>query len=195
MLNATKLIVLTFVFLVPTFATAGSCDSLVSASIRQAMEYIDHANDTEDAANCVKIAFHQIAQAPTEQAVSALVKYLAYKRPLTGSERSGFFMHGKTPETIYPAVQELYQIGDPAVPNLIAFIGKQTVSKDTATQNALYTLVLIHHGDGVGVIQRLHAASISSSDTATRDRLQDAARSAMKWCDKRWKSKCEEALD
>jgi hypothetical protein len=62
------------------------------------------------------------------------------------------------------------------------------------SENALYALLLIHHGDVVAVIGKLLNARRTSTSREAGDRLQGAARSALKWCDERSKTQCEDAL-
>jgi len=172
----------------------GQCDDLRSASVEQATSYIEHAPDDAASAKCVQIAFDVIGSLPTEQAVPVLLKYLGYKRPLNDGERHGFFMHGNGPETLYPAVHELFHLGSASEPGVIRFIGESKDASRTVLNNAIYALVLIHHGDGLAVVQELHSESGGAVDPDASKRLQSAAKDATKWCDERWKEKCADAL-
>ena len=120
--------------------------------------------------------------APSEQQVTGVA----------GASIGG--IEGQPPPSGYPAVHELYVLGDAAESALVTFIGTNKSSTRTELDNALYTLLLIHHGDALAVIQELHKESANSASMETRDRLQDAAKDGLKWCDERWRSKCEDAL-
>ena len=64
------------------------------------------------------------------------------------------------------------------------------------SKNAVYTLLLIRHGDVVSVIQEryIRLALCLRRVTKLGIRLQAAAREAMKWCDDRVHAQCEDAL-
>jgi hypothetical protein len=189
-----KVMLLVAVFLLSTLSVGQECEALKTSSVEKLTEYLQHAGDSAEVASCVQVAFHRMAVLPSEQAIPLLITYLGYKRPLNESERNGFFMHAKAPDVLYPAVQELFVIGSPAEPALIGFIAKNKDNAGPESKNAVYTLLLIRHGDVVSVIQELHKASVSSTSDEARDRLQAAAREAMKWCDDRAHAQCEDAL-
>jgi hypothetical protein len=169
------------------------CATLNEASIKDADKYIQTLDHSKVSADCIAAAFNVIAAAPAQQAVPVLIKYLDYKRPLNEGERNGIFMHGNGPEVLYPAVDALFHVGDVAEPAIIRLIAERTLAR-VRLRNALYTLVLIHHGDTVSVIQELSRARTGSNSLSERQRLQSAAHEAVQWCDERWKDKCEDAL-
>jgi hypothetical protein len=177
-----------------SFSVGQDCDSLKSGSTASAVDYLQHAGNDAAAARCVQVAFRQIGSSPPEQAIPLLVTYLGYKRPLNDGERHGIFMHGDGPAVLYPAVHELNPFGYAAEPALADFIGNSADGKGTEIDNAIYTLLLIHHGNALAVIEKLHKDSVSAASAETRDRLQRAARNALKWCDEAWQAKCEDAL-
>jgi hypothetical protein len=190
----TKIVLLVAVCGFSDLAIGQECDALRSGSAAKATDYIQHAGKDAGAAACVQVAFHRIASSPPELAIPLLINYLGYKRPLNDGERHGIFLHGNGPAVLYPAVHELYVLGDAAESALVTFIGTNKSGTRTELDNALYTLLLIHNGSALAVIQELHKESTSSASMETRDRLQDAARDGLKWCDERWRSKCEDAL-
>jgi hypothetical protein len=172
----------------------GQCDDLRSASVEQATSFIERAPDDAASAKCVQIAFDLIGSLPTEQAVPVLLKYLGYKRPLNDGERLGIFKHGDGPGTLYPALHELVHLGSASEPGVIRFIGESKDASRTVLDNAIHALVLIHHGDGLAVVQKLHSESGIAVDPDASRRLQSAAKDATKWCDERWGEKCADAL-
>jgi hypothetical protein len=64
----------------------------------------------------------------------------------------------------------------------------------TVLDNAIYALVLIHQGNGLAVVQKLHSESGIAVDPDAGKRLQSAAKDATKKCDERWREKCVDAL-
>jgi hypothetical protein len=177
-----------------TLSVGQECGATNSASVEKIADYLQQVGDDPAASACVQAAFHHLAVLPADEAIPRLITYLAYKRPLNEGERHGFFMHGKAPDVLYPAVYELYLIGGPAEPALISFISGNKDGQGLETKNALYTLLLIHHGDVVAIVREIHKASVSATSEGARDRLQAAARDAVKWCDERARSDCENAL-
>jgi len=189
-----SLVLLVVAWLLPTTVTAQECAAVKLASAEQAANYLQHAGSNAEAAECLQVAFRQIAKSPVEEAIPVLIKFLSYKRPLNEGERNGIFMHGKGADVLYPAVYELYTLGVPAESALVHFIAEDTNARGVARENALYSILLIHHGNALAVVQRLHSDSVASASVEARDRLQTASKAAMRWCDERWQTKCEGAL-
>ena len=106
----------------------------------------------------------------------------------------GYLFTGALPATLYPAVHALSTIGAPAESGLIGFLANENHEKEVEKSNALYTLLLIHHGKTMMVIEDLIKARESTRDDAESARLGAAAReAATKWCDERIKEKCKDA--
>ena len=141
----------------PAIAIGQECVALHSASVAKAVDHVQHAPDEAASAGCVKLAFHQVAKSPSEQAIPLLISYLGYKRPLNEGERHGIFMHGPGPDVLYPAVHELCRLGEAAESSLVRFIAEGKSAEGVGLDNALYTLILIHHGNIMAVIQKLHS--------------------------------------
>ncbi len=120
------LVLLVVAWLLPTTVTAQECAVVKLASAEQAANYLQHAGRNAEAAECIQVAFRQIAKSPAEEAIPVLIKYLSYKRPLNEGERNGIFMHGKGADVLYPAVHELYTLGAPAESALVNFIAKDS---------------------------------------------------------------------
>jgi hypothetical protein len=191
---ATKGMLFACAWLLPTMLAAQECALLKTASIETVTGYLQHAGDDPAEVPCIKAAFGRIAGIPSEQAIEILIGYLAYKRPLNEAERHGFFMHGTTPDVLYPAVYELYVIGARAEPALVDYVATNWGSAGPGAKNALYAMLLIHHGDVVPVIRTLLQGTVSSKAEEARDHLQAAARDAIKWCDEGSRPACEKAL-
>ena len=163
-------------------------------SVAEAAEYLQHASTAVTPLVCVQAAFQRIANAPSAEAVPLLLQYLGFKRPLNEGEKQGIFIHGRTPATLYPAVQALSTIGAPAESGLIGFLANENHEKEVERSNAHYTLLLVHHGNTMMVIEDLIKASESTRDDAESTRLGAASgEAATKWCDERIKEKCKDA--
>lgn len=107
-------------------------------------------------------------------------------------ERLGIFMHGNGPNVLYPAVHELYALGKPAEPALLRFVAGIKDAGRIDRENVLYTLLLMHHGNAMDVVEILTKERNASGNDSARARLQAAAKDAAKWCDARIKVKCED---
>ena len=75
---------------------------------------------------------------------------------------------------------------------MVRFIAENKNATKIEKENAIYTLVLIHHGDGLSVVEILAQQSKAEGDPEARARLRGAARDATKWCDDRVLAKCED---
>ncbi|MGA9391288.1 MAG: hypothetical protein WBV69_12650 [Candidatus Sulfotelmatobacter sp.] len=180
--------------LLPTLSAGQRCSALNDATVEQLVDYLQHPADDAATASCVQATFRLIASLPPRQAIPLLISYLGYKRPLTESERSGYFMHGNGPNVLYPAVHELRVLGSAAEPAILDTIAEGK-NRGVALENALFTLLLIHQGDAVAVIRELRKKSVSSTTLGATNRLQSAVNYAMKWCDERSNSQCNDASE
>lgn len=169
-----------------------SCESAKITSLTEAKEYLDQATDNSMTEPCVALAFKAIASAPSAQSVPLLITYLQFKRPLNDAERHGIFMHGNDSAAMYPAVQALFETGPAAQPALVHLVGTQYDETSLARSNALYTLLLIHHGNALEVVKLLMTASHTTNANATAANLRSAAKSfSNKWCSGSFQKKCE----
>jgi hypothetical protein len=195
MSEISRTVALCVVCFLPLLSIGQECGEVRLGSAAEAAAYLRHASAAVTPLVCVQAAFQRIANAPSEEAVPLLLQYLGFKRPLNEGEKHAIFIHGPTPATLYPAVQALSTIGAPAESGLIGFLADENDGKEVEKSNALYTLLLIHHGNTLAVIENLIKASKLTHDDAESTRLQTAAREAVaKWCDERSKEKCKQAI-
>jgi hypothetical protein len=165
MRRVVETVTLSIACLIPASVLAQECGALQSAGADNAAEYLRNAVGSSATAACVQSAFRLIAASPPEHAVPLLIQYLGLRRPLTSGERRGIFIHGNNRETLYPAVHELFTVGLPAEPALLDFIAHVDEQNSVERNNALYTLLLIHHGSAMRVIGDLMKASKLSADS------------------------------
>ncbi|PYX38474.1 MAG: hypothetical protein DMG81_11625 [Acidobacteria bacterium] len=182
------------VCLLPSISIGEECGEARFGSAAEAAEYLQHASAAVTPLVCAQKAFQRIAKATSEEAVPLLLQHLSFKRPLSEGEKHGIFMHGPTPDTLYPAVQALFTIGLPAESGLIGFLAHENNENAVERSNALYALLLIYHGNTLSVIENVMKASKLTRDDSEGSRLRAAAReAATTWCDDRIKEKCKEA--
>jgi hypothetical protein len=195
MCEISRAIALCVVCFLPLISIGQECSEARLGSAAEAAEYLQHASAVVTPLVCVQAAFQRIANAPSEEAIPLLLQHLGFKRPLNEGEKHGIFIHGRTPATLYPAVQALSTIGAPAESALVSFLANENEGKEVERSNAIYTLLLIHHGNTLTVIENLMKASKLTRDEAESTRLGTAAREAVtKWCDEQTKEKCKHAI-
>jgi len=175
------------------FALSQDCEALKFASAADAVNYLDVRQDPT--AECVNAAFQLIQRLPQEDAIPILIKHLGYKRPHTGAENLGFYIHGPLPWLLYPAVEALYSVGLPAEPALIDGISRIEDNDSIDRANALYALILIHHSSILPLIRTMHQRSLSLRGTPSHDRLESAILELKgRYCYGKLKQECEKAL-
>jgi len=164
---------------------------LTRASTAEATHYLRSEVSAAVPTACVELAFQRIASLPAEEAVSLLVELLGWKRPLSAAEHLGIFIHPNTPDNLYPAVSTLFRIGAPAEPGVIRFLALADEENNLERKHAIYSLLLIHHGNIMDVLENLMRASRSTPNSGDSARLRTATADAREqWCDERIHEKC-----
>jgi hypothetical protein len=95
--------------------------------------------------------------------------------------------------TIYPATTALFEIGKPAVPDLVEAIANSATS-EIARSNAVATVFDIYRSDVAESVRVLMRASKASPDREASMRLYDAARKAADMCRQPGHNSCMSAL-
>jgi hypothetical protein len=181
------------ILFLPSRLPAKECNSVKLETTTDATEYLQGSGEREYSTGCVDIAFRIISSNPPNVAATLLFRFISFKRPLNDAERRGIFIHGSTPESLYPAVHLLYTIGTSALPELEDFIASLDEGRDIEQQNALYTMLLIRHGDALAVVNDLVQASKKVGDHHQSTRLRSAANvAASRWCQEAIKEKCDQ---
>ena len=177
-----------------SICSAEECEALKFASANDAVNEVEQGRI--QTATCAKAAFQLIRHLPEEEAIPILIKYLGYKRPQTDAEKHGFYIHGPSPDVLYPAVESLYDIGSPAESRLIDAIARNDSKDSIEYKNALYTLVLIHHSDMVPLLKALHGRSVELAGTPEGARLESVAQDVKKQhCQGKLQAACDNALN
>ena len=164
-------------------AVAGgrSCPELEGAKPQAHLEYLQRDRSTLTPA-CIAYAADQLGLHQYSPAVKTLVKYLDYRLP-EDPARAHLAVISRTPTlgTIYPATTALFEIGEPAVPDLVEAIASSTTS-DVARDNAREVVFLIYRSDVAQSVRVLIRASKASSDWEASMRLYNAARETAVKC-------------
>jgi hypothetical protein len=126
--------------------------------------------------DCIFYAMDQIGLKHYAPAVKTLIKYLDYRVPEDPAKaRWPVVMRFRMLSDIYPATGALFDIGKPAIPDLVASIADPDTS-DVARSNAIEALFWIHREDVSEAVALLNRASKESKDWQASQRLMDAAR-------------------
>ena len=156
---------------------AFSCAELEGAKPEVHLEYLqrDHSALRPD---CIFYAIDQIGL----KHYAPAVKYLDYRVHEDPTKAHlPVIMRIPTPGSLYPAITALFEIGKPAVPDLVgAIAGPDTT--DVARSNSIEALFLIHREDVSEAVALLNRASRESADRQASQRLMDAARRMADMC-------------
>jgi hypothetical protein len=182
-----------FSLVVTCCASGQTCEASAIDQPPSARAYLQNSPDAAKTSECVEAAFRSISTLPQTEAIPVLISYLGYKRPLTASEQNGIFLHGPVPDVLYPAVEALYKIGPPAEPALFDVLASESRPDSVEASNALYTLLLIHHGNLPPIIKGLSRRATKLSDGPAADHLHAYVKTLLEQCTDAFKQKCEDA--
>jgi hypothetical protein len=169
----------------PQLSTAQGCESPKMASADVAVRAVDHGDIKTEF--CARVAFQLIERLPKDEAIPILIRHLGFREPLTNAPRSW--------ESLYPAVDSLYNLGLSAEPPLIEFLAQNENEKSIEHANAIEALALIRHADVVPTIKLLRQRSAALAGTPASARLETVARYMLKtYCAAGRRQLCEKAL-
>ena len=170
----------------PHLSTAQGCEGPKMASADEAVSVVDHGDIKTEF--CAREAFKLIERLPKDDAIPILIRHLGFREPLTNAPRSW--------ESLYPAVDSLYNVGLSAEQPLIEFLAQNQNERSIERANAIKALGLIMHGDVVPTIKLLRQRSSALAGTPEAERLESAARALLKeWCwSKQLRQRCKDRL-
>lgn len=143
--------------------------------------------------------FIPLAWQQKTEAVPALIELLAYKAPRADSNEENVIIaiRPNDPLNTFPAIYELYKLGQDSEPYLLGVITRNSAADATARHNATYTLMLIHRKQQAALVQKLGEMS-AALRAAKQDRVAQLVDSeaiyASTLCRPDEKSACQEAL-
>jgi hypothetical protein len=165
-----------------------ACPDISSSPARELASFLAiHAHLLDP--TCTKKIIVQLGNAKEKSAVTVLIALLSFRRPDNQDEKQGLF----SLEDKYPAVESLFQIGQPAVPALVSAIASERADL-IARQNALRALEEINSEEPSKAILVLKAAARKSKSRSEASRLHAAATQVMSYCGKQWHNSCLAAL-
>jgi hypothetical protein len=190
----TKWVLLVFVQVViaTTCTAAQQCTNVTSMTLPDVTKYLSNVDSSDQRnADCVISALHRLKDLGTPDAISLLVKYLDFKRPLTTPEQQGFYLHAPSISSLYPATDLLFAVGKRSVDPLLHAIAHPLTDQQHA--NAIYTLMLVFRDKAPDGVRAIVQASRSGVDNAGSSNLLRAARRAAQLCVPEQRHECEAA--
>ena len=177
---------------VPAQVHPQTCTALGSGAESRLIAYLTKARQNEPDKDCVVLAIRGLGNKKSLRATELLINYLDYKRPLTNEEQAGVWIRTPSRGELYPAVTSLFSIGTGAIPSLLQAIANSERSS-VKSDNAIYTLMLIHREDPVAAVKAL-GSSAATNTGIQAERLSGAAEDAAKLCLDDLRPKCMDAI-
>lgn len=167
------------------------CYELEGATVQADLRYLQ-GDRSNVKAECVAYAADRIGLHRYAEASKTLVRYLDYRMPTDPREAS---LPPISPISgpRYPAINALFEIGKPAVDDLVEAVGNSATS-DGVRKNAIQVLYEIFREDVAGAVRVLNRASNATRDPEVRQRLFDAARKTAGMCHETMRNACMNAL-
>lgn len=171
-----------------------ACGSFKNAVSPDLVQYLNGVVPDAKNADCVTVAIRKLGKERYEPAISALVKLLDFRRPLTQEEKMGIWERMRITEELFPSAEALEQIGKGAIPELLSAIEADSTS-GTARENAVVVWMEIYrksdeHPRGVADLKREES---KVNGNAVKQRLKWAVQKALTRCNPNEEHECQRA--
>jgi hypothetical protein len=184
-------------FLLASSMTAQQCKLLNNNTpAKELLSFLQASKDLpkdQQDRECITFAIERLQGKPSQEAISILIEYLDFERPMSDAERQGFMLHGPAtfPGSSYPAPGALITFGKDALPALLSRIA---VSSSKATdRNATYAVMQIFRDDPLQGIETLNRRAADLAPSQGADKLKTAAHDAVQWCTEAHRKQCQAA--
>ena len=164
------------------------CPDLRGKSTAAHLEYL-RGDRSKLLAQCIVSAIRYIGGAHYSQGSAILIQYLDYQDPDSRLRKD----IGASILYAYPAVDALYSLGKPVVPELTTVVSSPDAT-DVARQNAAETIFLIYGANNPEGIAVLVRAAHAQADPTASIRLIDQARRLAGKCLATARNDCENAV-
>jgi len=169
-----------------------TCERSKNAVSPDLAQYLNGVVPDAKNADCVTSAIRKLGKERYGPAITALVKLLDFRRPLTQQEKMGFWVRPRITEEMFPAAEALELIGKEAIPELLSAIKADSTS-GTARENGVAVWMEIYkyeHPRGVADLKR---EETKVNDNAVKQRLMWAVQKAVTRCNPDEKAECQRA--
>ena len=181
-------------------AAAEGCKSLQNVGMEGLVSYLDQTVPNSGNAECVTFAIKTLGQHRYEPAVSALAKFLDFRRPPNDLEEGPVSLHRQVIEEQYPATNAMEEIEETsksarssAVPTAVLGVIGSASSSVTARENAVVVWMDLHRYKSSRGVASLRQEAIKASDPAVRENLIWALSKAPARCSPNDKARCRAA--
>ncbi len=179
---------LAFIFLPVLEAQDDRCPE---ADSRTAAELADTIRSGKLRAVCMDRSIRRLGTLHAVDAIPLLINLLDYKRDPDYSETLGY---SSRLGDWYPSVVALFEIGKPALPNLLKFLAGGE-PKSVAFHKGVEAYMTITREDRVSAVRDIVAAAASAGDEFARANLMEASHQAIDFCRRPGqKALCEASL-
>jgi hypothetical protein len=179
--------------IVSLFALCGAATSQVclpdDTSDDVVITFLRTARARNASDSCIVNAIKRLQYVRSQKAIYILVQYLDF-HPYAGMDE--VVVTGSNSEP-YPAVSSLFAIGKVALPTLIRVVGRGGSTK-TAQDNAIRTIMMIHRDHPAEGVSLLIIEARGSEDAGRKASFNQAAISALRWCQGKDQKECESVL-
>ena len=170
-----------------------TCPQLERMNPETQLEYLqrDRSALTE---NCTAYAIELVGRRRSPQVTTTLIRFLDFARPADPA-RAHLPVNFRIPTlgSIFPATDALFEIGKPAIPDLVKAIAMHSTS-DTARNNAIQVIFQIYREDVAEAVRVLNRAAKTSTEWEASQRLFDAAQKTAAMCKEPMRNLCMNAL-
>ena len=168
--------------------TAQDCAKLGNSTNDELLQFMQQPPSSKDL-NCTISAIRKLGEHRVTEAAGALSKYLDLEQPLTEGEKMGVVHHPRILARAYPAVNALFDIGEPALPTLLDVLKSNDPPGGLRRSNAIRTIMMILI-TGPSSVKLIRDAGRSESDPTAALSLQRAAEEAVQMCVPDEKARC-----
>jgi hypothetical protein len=155
-----------------------TCEGFKNAVSPDLAQYLNGVVPDAKNADCVTLVTRKLGKERYGPAITALVKLLDFRRPLTQQEKMGFWVRPRITEEMFPAAEALELIGKEAIPELLSVIKADSTS-GTARENAVAVWMEIYKYEHPGGVADLKREETKVNDNAVKQRLMWAVQKAV----------------
>jgi hypothetical protein len=158
-----------------------ACDVFKNASPPDLVKYLNGVVPDDKNADCVTMAIRKLGKERYEAAITALVKFLDFRRPPTQDEKRGIYERPQSIDEVFPAALALELIGKNALPELLRAIEATPTSK-TARDNAVAVWMEAYKYERPKGVALLKQEETKVNDDTIKQRLTWATQKAVTYC-------------
>jgi hypothetical protein len=164
---------------------ADGCPDLESKDAATHLEYL-RGDRAKLSSQCIVAAIRYVGYNHYTQASSALIHYLDYADPIAVARR-GIILE------VYPAIDALYSLRRPVVPELTAAIA-EAETPELVREHAAIVILFLFGANQPEAIAILVSAARAQTDPVAAIRLMDKARWLAARCIEANRNECENAV-